>query len=121
MADQMLKILKNLKAVQPGSAFTEKTRAEILSISPRRERWLKESLMSTAALAFTTIIFFLTFGGLNYLNLPRPTASVLSSLDQKNLMKETRNLTIEIQLAEARYNQEEALAQVNRALNELSF
>lgn len=117
----MLKILKNLKAVEPSSGFVQKSRTEILSVSPRRERWFKESLMFTVALTFTTITLFLTLGGFNYLNLPRPTASVLSSLNHKNLIKEAENLAIEIQLAEVQYNQKEALAQISRALNELSF
>jgi len=121
MADQMLKILKNLKAIQPPSVLTLKTRADILSISPRRRRWFKESLMFSAALALTTITLFFASGGFNYLNLPRPTANLLSSLNQKNLIREAQDLVIEIQLAEARYSQEEVLAQINRALNELSL
>lgn len=120
MAEQMFKILKNLKAIEPDSEFKERSRISVLAVS-KKARWLKDSLMFTVALAFTSLTLFVAFGGLSSLNLPRPSANVLSSLNQRYLNSEIKNLTIDIQIKEVKYGREEAVAQINRALHELSF
>ena len=107
--EQILKTLKLLgSAIEPDPAFLRRSRDLILasssatSLAFRFRQLALGSVQLAASMALMALLLFVVAGGLNR----QPSPTVLASLNEKTLRRESANVSFNIELAEISYRQE---------------
>lgn len=115
----MINQLRQLKRIEPDADFLARSKKIILNTSPR-PKYLFQLRHATSqffkvsgALGLMALMLLAVSGRL----MPAP-ASLIASLNSKQLMRESARYDFNIQLAEAQYHQE-VNKQINLALNEI--
>jgi hypothetical protein len=123
MEEIIIKTLKSLRAIEPSNDFIHRSKSVILN-TPKTNHHLStlkmgfwESLKFGAALSLASILIFVIVGGASYVKNLAPT--VLTGLEDNNLLSEASAVDFQIKLSEIKYY-EEAAKEVTALLNEVS-
>ena len=104
--ENLEKILKTFKKLQPSEEFKARSRSLILAAQQNPKRFLGirfsvfEFFKLGAALTLASILTFIVIGGISALKV---SPSPLTSFDQNTLSDEAESLGLKIQLGEAQY------------------
>lgn len=101
----VIKILKNLKNIEPGKEFTETSRSLILNVTPKPKSGflniLVKNLELGVSLALAGLLIFLIVGGFSAWRIFSPMQ--ISNIDPVALRAEAQAIDIQIQLANLNY------------------
>ena len=104
--ENLEKILKTFKKLQPSEEFKARSRSLILAAQQNPKRFLGirfsvfEFFKLGAALTLASILTFIVIGGISALKV---SPSTFTSFDQSTLSDEAESLGLKIQLGEAQY------------------
>jgi|SRR3989338_9015172 len=116
-------LLTKLKSIKPTQDFQERSKTIILFSRQNQPKTAWDSLLAVShqkiAFGVTALAIFLILGSLSALNNSLTSQSLISSLDQENLVAEVKSLDIQIQLAQVQYYQD-SIKKIEVALQEIS-
>jgi hypothetical protein len=114
----ILKTLKQLKAIAPNEHYTQISKRAILSTPKKAHltpwQFMLQAMQSGAALTLTGILFILLFGGVSAWKWISPSFDI-ASLDPKTLHAEAQAIDIQIQLANLSYTEPSSTAATTNA------
>lgn len=123
MENQLSKIFKEFKNIQPDAGFIKRSRLALAHLPPQKQsdpirRGVMEALESfkfAAAITFASLMLFLIVGGVSYFKF-KNAPGILGSIQEQDLISESE---FSIKLGDAKYFEQSA-EQVAAALNKIS-
>ena len=123
MENQLSKIFKEFKSIQPDPGFIKRSRLALAVLPSQRSanpirRGVMEALESfkfAAAITFASLMLFLIVGGVSYFKF-KNAPGILGSIQEQDLISEAE---FSIKLGDVKYFEESA-EQVAAALNKMS-